>query len=135
MTNNVTGFWTGEYSYNILKGIVVEFHAELEQHGALLDGNTTENNAIDGQATQFLIAKLFGKVTGTAVNFTKTYTNGPPRQEKIHYEGTISEDGSHINGTWKITNMWKGTFKMSRAIEQKPRENVSAELADCLTKT
>ena len=123
----VTGFWTGEYAYDNGRGLVVEFHAELEQAGAILSGNTTENNTFGDQGGNILIAELFGKVSGKRIDFTKSYTNGPPGQEKILYQGTISEDGSFISGSWTMMSMWAGSFKMTRAIEQKPKARVVAE--------
>ena len=60
----VPRFWTGEYAYDNVRGLVVEFHAELEQVGAILSGNTTENNTFGDQGGNILIAELFGKVSG-----------------------------------------------------------------------
>ena len=123
----VTGFWTGEYAYDNVRGLVVEFQADLLQAGAMFSGYTTEQNTFGDQAGQFLLATLFGKVVNQRIDFAKNYTNGPPGQEKILYQGTISEDGSFISGSWTMMSMWTGSFKMTRAIEQEPKAKAKAE--------
>ena len=121
---DVSGFWTGEYAYDSVKGLKVEFKAGLVQTGAILSGDTTEENTFADQCGQILIAELFGKVSGQNVSFTKAYKNGPPGQEKILYQGSISDDGSLITGTWTIMSSWTGSFRMTREIEQPPRKGI-----------
>ena len=121
---DVSGFWTGEYAYDSVKGLKVEFKAGLVQTGAILSGDTTEENTFADQCGQILIAELFGKVSGQNVSFTKQYKNGPPGQEKILYQGSISDDGSLITGTWTIMSSWTGSFRMTREIEQPPRKGI-----------
>ena len=124
---NVSGFWTGEYAYDSVKGLAVDFKANLEQVGAILSGDTTEENTFADQSGKILIAELFGKVSGQNVSFTKDYKNGPTGQEKILYQGSISDDGTLITGTWVMMSMWSGSFRMTREIEQQPRkQNVTA---------
>ena len=121
---DVSGFWTGEYAYDSVKGLKVEFKAGLVQTGAILSGDTTEENTFADQCGQILIAELFGKVSAQNVSFTKAYKNGPPGQEKILYQGSISDDGSFITGTWTIMSSWTGSFRMTREIEQPPRKGI-----------
>ena len=121
---DVSGFWTGEYAYDSVKGLKVEFKAGLVQTGAILSGDTTEENTFADQCGQILIAELFGKVSAQNVSFTKQYKNGPPGQEKILYQGSISDDGSLITGTWTIMSSWTGSFRMTREIEQPPRKEI-----------
>ena len=121
---DVSGFWTGEYAYDSVKGLKVEFKAGLVQTGAILSGDTTEENTFADQCGQILIAELFGKVSAQNVSFTKAYKNGPPGQEKILYQGSISDDGSFITGTWTIMSRWTGSFRMTREIEQPPRKEI-----------
>ena len=121
---DVSGFWTGEYAYDSVKGLKVEFKAGLVQTGAILSGDTTEENTFADQCGQILIAELFGKVSAQNVSFTKQYKNGPPGQEKILYQGSISNDGSFITGTWTIMSSWTGSFRMTREIEQPPRKGI-----------
>ena len=97
-----------------MKGLKVEFKAGLVQTGAILSGDTTEENTFADQCGQILIAELFGKVSGQNVSFTKQYKSGPPGQEKILYQGSISDDGSFITGTWTIMSSWTGSFRMTR---------------------
>ena len=95
--------------------------------GAMFSGYTTEQNTFGAEAGQFPIAALFGSVIRQRINFTKTYSNGPSHHPKILYDGSISEDGFLIYGTWKIHSMQKGTFKMTRAVEQEPKARVVTE--------
>ena len=37
---DVSGFWTGEYAYDSVKGLKVEFKAGLVQTGAILSGDS-----------------------------------------------------------------------------------------------
>ena len=94
----------------------------------MFSGYTTEQNTFGVEAGQFLLAILFfGSVIRPRINFTKTYSNGPSYQTKILYDGSISEDGFLISGTWKIHSMQTGTFKMMRAIEQVPKAKAVTE--------
>lgn len=117
---NVSGFWIGEYTYAENSSVVVSFKAELNQLAAILEGQTTEQNTFDDLAGQILVANLFGRVSGQSIIFTKTYCNSLTHKDKISYAGTISEDGNTILGTWTILDIWKGSFRMTKAIEQKP---------------
>ncbi len=121
---DVSGFWTGEYAYDSIAGMRVEFKAELKQMGLEVSGNTTENNTFAENCGPILIAELIGQVSGQNMSFTKTYMNGPPGQAKISYSGSISEDGKHISGSWTMMKMWTGSFKMTRATEQSPRRQI-----------
>ena len=58
---DVSGFWTGEFVYDNVKGLAVAFHAELSQVWAILSGVITEENTFGVQSRQILIADLFGK--------------------------------------------------------------------------
>lgn len=118
---NIAGFWTGQYAYESMAGLVVEFHAELGQHGDTLSGSTTEKNTFSAGVGQILIANIFGTVSRTSVDFTKQYTNAAKGQPKIRYQGKISKDGSLITGQWIMKDHSRGNFKMTRAIEQKPK--------------
>ncbi len=118
---NIVGFWTGQYAYDAIAGLVVEFHAELGQLGDTLSGQSTEKNTFSTGAGQILIADLFGTVSRSSIDFTKQYTNAAPGQPKIVYQGKISKDGSLITGQWTMRDQSSGSFKMRRAIEQKPK--------------
>ena len=116
----ISGFWTGEYTYSQLNDGPILFHVEIQQVATLVEGTTTEQNTFDELAGQILIAELFGKVSGNDISFTKTYSNSPMGKDKVLYSGTVSEDGNTITGQWKIFSFWNGTFRMTKAIEQKP---------------
>ena len=118
---NVTGFWTGEYSYGPSSQAKVSFDAELTQTGTTLFGHSTEQNTFDVRAGQILIADLFGMAAGHDVSFTKSYTNTSSMRDKIIYKGALSDDGHLITGSWSIIGVFTGRFQMTRAIEQTPK--------------
>ncbi|MDA8707978.1 hypothetical protein N9M10_01250 [Hellea sp.] len=118
---DVTGFWTGEYSYGAGSQAKVSFEAELTQTGTTLFGLSTEQNTFDVKAGQILIADLFGTAAGRDVSFTKSYTNTSSIKDKILYKGSLSNDGHLITGSWNIIGVFSGSFRMTRAIEQKPK--------------
>jgi len=122
---SIRGFWSGEYAYDAPGMSKVEFQAELEQLGAILEGTSTEQNTFDEGAGQILIAELFGKVSGKNISFTKSYTNVSQLTDKVIYKGSISDDGHLITGSWVISLIFSGSFRMTRAIEQKPREQIA----------
>lgn len=49
-TMNISRFWVGEYSYEIANAPKISFQAELDQLGAILSGNSTEQNTFDAKA-------------------------------------------------------------------------------------
>jgi len=117
---DVSGFWIGQYMYSEISAFAVTFQADMTQLGEKVSGDITEQNTFDDQAGQILIADLFGQVNAANITFTKTYTNSRAGLDKIFYNGTISNDGHAISGTWSIASLWTGRFKMTKAIEQKP---------------
>jgi hypothetical protein len=57
---NVSGMWSGQYSYEAVSDSQVTFQAELKQFGAVVEGQTTETNIFGENTTQILIAHIFG---------------------------------------------------------------------------
>lgn len=117
---NVSGFWTGKYTYDGGMDDAVSFQAELHQLGAILEGQTTEQNTFDDMSRQILVADLFGTVSRQNLSFTKTYRNSQAGQDKILYTGEVSNDGKLISGRWTILSIWNGRFSMKKATEQTP---------------
>lgn len=117
---NISGFWTGRYSYyaNIQRD--VGFHCNLVQADARLEGCTTENNSFCRASGQILIAKLIGTVIGDNVVFMKTYTNVQSERSSIFYSGALSKDETFVVGFWRTSDDQRGRFKMTKAKEQVP---------------
>ncbi|HEY2529720.1 MAG TPA: hypothetical protein VGJ20_17550 [Xanthobacteraceae bacterium] len=111
---DLTGIWNGLYTYQ--DGRSTTFVATLIDGGGSLSGTTHEPSATGDGPSAMLYANLVGSHRDHAVTFTKTYER-PDRQHRspILYEGTLSGDGSEIEGRWTITRVWSGKFMMIRA--------------------
>ena len=64
---------------------------------------------------------LAGSRHGSAVTFVKTYDGSNPNYRTAAYKGTLSDDGTEIEGRWIISGIWSGKFLMVRP----PRKAVS----------
>jgi hypothetical protein len=111
---DLTGIWNGLYTYQ--DGRSTAFVATLIDGGGTLSGTTHEPSATGDGLAAMLYANLVGSHRDHSVTFTKTYDR-PDRQHRspILYEGTLSADGSEIEGRWTITRVWSGKFMMIRA--------------------
>jgi hypothetical protein len=112
---SLTGVWQGTYSYPLGLGSV-SFVATLIEAGNLLMGTTHEPGhwALGGGSNVTLYASLSGSRHGGAVAFVKTYDGNNPNYRTVEYEGTLSGDGTEIEGRWIISRMWSGKFLMIR---------------------
>ncbi len=120
---SLTGFWTGEYSYDEAPTERVEFQAEIKQLRAIIMGSITELNTFDPVAGQMLIGQFAGSVSHSVVSFIKHYVNSEAsNSHRIKYQGQLSDDRSEIIGRWIVGDDFTGPFKMVRAVEQKPME-------------
>ena len=45
----------------------------------------------------------------------KTYDGANPNYRAVDYEGTLSNDGTEIEGRWVIHGVWSGKFLMIRS--------------------
>ena len=98
---SVVGGWLGTYYYDRKAGIEpARFEATFSSlgrsgrfDGAILDdSNLGEAKALEGMQS------------GLSVAFVKVYVK-PPRGQAVGpvaYEGTLSEDGKRITGTWRL---------------------------------
>lgn len=109
---DLTGIWQGLYSYGGL-GHQVGFTATLIDSGGSLFGSTHERDP--HLAPTSLGASLSGRRLGRRVSFTKVYEAQDEHLLPIAYEGTLSGDGTEVEGTWAIRSPpLSGRFLMSR---------------------
>jgi hypothetical protein len=112
--DNLTGVWHGTFSYPRDQGPVA-FVATLIESGRFVSGTTHELCAVGGNPNDTLYASLAGSRAGSAVAFIKTYDGANPNYRSVDYEGTLSSDGTEIEGRWVIHGVWSGKFLMIRS--------------------
>jgi hypothetical protein len=110
---NLTGIWHGIYSYPIARA-PVSFVATLIETASMISGTTHEPCAIGGHSGELLYATLLGNRRAGAIAFVKTYEGTNPHYGTVAYEGTLSPDGTEINGRWTVPGNWSGKFLMIR---------------------
>ncbi len=112
---NLTGIWHGLYTSPGDIGSV-SFTATLIESGTSLSGSTHEPCVGPDCPAATLEATLAGARHAQAVSFVKTYGRAGGRFENpVTYEGTLSEDGTEIEGRWTIARDWSGKFLMIRS--------------------
>ena len=111
---NLTGVWHGLYSYPVGRA-PVSFVATLIESANAVTGTTHEPCGIGGTPSEVLYATLSGSRQGNAVAFVKTYDGSNPHYRTVAYEGTLSGDGTEIEGRWSVPGNWSGKFLMIRA--------------------
>ncbi|MBE9067144.1 hypothetical protein IQ260_10800 [Leptolyngbya cf. ectocarpi LEGE 11479] len=99
----LTGPWLGSYwqAKNPTR-----FEATFVQAHNSLSGRIVDDSSL-GEA------QIQGQVTGRQVTFTKTYFNNP--SYTIQYTGTVSEDGDHMNGQWRLDARHSGPWEAHRS--------------------
>jgi hypothetical protein len=112
-SQNLTGIWHGIYSYPIARA-PVSFVATLIEIAGAVSGTTHEPCDIGGRPNEILYATLLGSRQDRAVAFVKTYDGTNPFYRTVTYEGTLSRDGTEIEGRWIISTIWSGKFLMIR---------------------
>jgi hypothetical protein len=93
----------------------VSFVATLIEAGSTVSGSTHETCDMGGLPNETLYATLLGRRQDTAVVFLKTYDGGNPHYGRVSYEGTLSADGTEIEGRWIVPGSWSGKFLMIRS--------------------
>lgn len=112
---NLTGIWHGLYSYTDGRPSV-SFVATLIETGSTVSGTSHEPSDRKGSWNQALYATLLGRRQGASVTFLKTYESpGPRYYSTIAYQGTLSGDGTEIEGGWLIPGNNSGKFLMIRS--------------------
>ncbi len=112
--HNLTGIWHGIYSYPIGRP-PVSFVATLIEAGSAVTGTTHEPCELGGSPDQTLYATLLGRRQDAAVAFVKNYDGANPHYGTVAYEGTLSADGTEIEGRWIVPGNWSGKFLMIRS--------------------
>lgn len=111
---NLTGRWKGIFHYP--RGLPPgQFDAELVEHAGTLTGETFEVSTNPRRLGQQEHAMIDGVRTGSLVRFIKHYDAFRRVRTPVHYDGTVSADGTEISGTWTIPGQWSGAFLMIRA--------------------
>jgi hypothetical protein len=111
--HNLTGIWHGLYTYP-LGNVSVAFVATLIDAGNALSGSTHEPCVFGGDPSQTLFAMIDGRRHDRAITFLKIYDGANPAFGTVAYDGTLSPDGTEIEGHWMIPGTWSGTFLMIR---------------------
>jgi hypothetical protein len=100
---NLTGVWQGLYSYP--HGQSVSFVATLIDSGASFSGTVHEPCILGNSPNKTLYAA-------------------------VHYNGALNDDGTEIEGRWRIQGVWSGKFLMIRSagkvaeVERKVSERI-----------
>ena len=112
----ISGGWLGTYAY---KGVLrrkppVRFEATLaapSESGRLTGGIVFTGSILDDGGLGE--ADVRGEQSGLGVRFSKVYRThkGSP----VSYEGTLSEDGTTMSGTWRIGSTASGVWDARRA--------------------
>ncbi len=113
MLKNLTGFWHGQYSYPIATRAPVPFTANLVEADGAVGGSITERADVGKGKSRKLYATIYGRRSGIAVSFMKTYEARSGPYTSVAYQGALSEDGLEIDGDW-IASGWSGRFLMIR---------------------
>jgi len=112
---NLTGIWHGIYSYPIPRA-PVSFVATLIETASTVSGTTHEPCTIGGSPNETMYATLLGSRQRSTVTFVKTYDGANPGYGKVAYAGTLSPDGTEIEGRWTVPGNWSGKFLMIRSV-------------------
>jgi hypothetical protein len=102
--------WQGTYSYP--KGdqrLPVSFTLKLFVNGKSISGRTTEPATFGNGSSSYLFANITGTLSGSNVDFTKTYDGTAGVSHSVEYRGLLSVDGTTMSGSWNIKD-FSGTF-------------------------
>lgn len=109
---NLTGVWQGVYSYPFGR-VATPFVATLIEADGPFSG--TAHEQVPEHGSELLFSTLSGHRQGRRVGFRKEYaTVAGSDYKKVDYSGTMSADGTRIEGHWTIRNEWSGKFVMTR---------------------
>ncbi len=111
---NLSGLWHGQYSYPTGVAAPVPFVATLLDCETCLSGSMTERAMVGRPKGRTLYATISGQRLGRYVSFLKSYEAGSGPYTSVGYDGTLSEDGLEIDGTWTASG-WSGRFLMIRS--------------------
>jgi len=110
--HNLTGVWTGSYSYPDGRA-PVEFLVILkEESNGKLIGALREPNTFTNASDLFLGAWISGAVKSGQVLFTKTYDGTAGQSHSVDYKGTVNWKTRVIDGQWSLNGVI-GKFRMA----------------------
>ncbi|WP_326523432.1 hypothetical protein [Sphingomonas sp.] len=112
--SDLTGFWSGEYWYDIAGEPRVPFLANLDDQAGALTGSISEPNTIT-DASDRLTAFVRGQRIGSEVEFAKVYDGASDAAHRVDYLGIVADDGAAISGRWMLDGLIGG-FSMTREI-------------------
>ncbi|MGI4790044.1 MAG: hypothetical protein ACRYFS_14480 [Janthinobacterium lividum] len=118
---SIGGGWLGTYAY---KGALsaqtpVRFEATVAEPDS--EGRFTGSILDDGNLGE---ADIRGEQSGSGIRFSKAYRRRG--QPGVSYEGTLSDDGLTMQGTWQIAGAAHGVWDARRAWS----ENGTAQVED-----
>lgn len=127
---NLSGLWTGSYSYTLHGKQSVAFTAWIDDKAGKLSGTLLEANTFVDSPSLELTSTLEGTRSGTDLEFTKRYDPSQgAHASPIHYTGRTNQGFTFVTGQWSIAGPyeWSGPFEMSRqsgAFEKAQREEM-----------
>ena len=112
-SQNLTGTWHGQYSYQgVQQGF--GFVAAVLDIGGALGGEASDAGGDGEDPGGRPRADISGRRSGAHVAFTKTYDGAHGWTHKVEYDGVLSEDCNEIEGAWRIAPAMSGRFLMIR---------------------
>jgi hypothetical protein len=117
---SLTGLWRGWYYYPEDALRPVCFQLVLVQSGSTTAGFIKEPNTFGQRREPWLHATFKGSFDEKEkkLNFTKTYDGTGGESHDVVYSGTLSNDGTKLEGNWDI-NGTGGKFTLERISQTK----------------
>lgn len=112
---DLTGLWSGEYRYP--GGFrPTPFSAHITETGGSLNGTTLEPATFGAPGLTELSADISGARFHLSVRFTKIYHPAPGvHRLPIYYAGEADEKLTTIEGDWRFSTGFFGSFVLVRA--------------------
>lgn len=115
---DLSGPWAGSYTADIRPGEVYDAALTVQQTGSSLSGWFS--------ASSGRVASLSGKVSGTGVTFTETFTDGCAGTAKG--QGTVTDDATRVTGSYTADDCvghYSGSFDYRRQSTSGPVASVT----------
>ncbi len=114
---DLTGIWKGKYSYPAESDREPgHFWVIMVQNESELFGFAKELNTFGTEEVPWLHAMLKGsvdKATGK-IRFTKSYDGTGEQNHDVEYRGRVAENGTKVQGTWKIPDQRGADFTLEK---------------------
>lgn len=124
--SDLTGLWSGEYRY---PGDFrpTPFSAHITDSAGGLAGTTLEPATFGAPGLTELSADISGVRTNLSVRFTKIYHPAPGvHREPIYYTGVADEKLTSIEGDWRFSTGFFGSFVLVRASRSVAAQTIKA---------